>query len=61
MTAGLHVPVIAGELVDDVGNRSGVSLRQYGPKGSKVVVISGFTSISSVVGRAHSPAIGVNV
>ena len=43
MVAGLHVPVIAGELVELPGNNPGIAPTQYGPKAENVGIIFGFT------------------
>jgi len=61
IVAGLHVPVIP--LVEVVGNAGGVSPLQIDmlvPK-LKVGVIFGFTVTTNVAGKAHCPAVGVNV
>ena len=59
MVAGDHVPVTP--LVEVPGRAGAVLLRQNGPMGLKVGVISGFTVTSMVTGKAHWPASGVKV
>ena len=61
ITDGFQVPVIAGLSFDDPGRIPGVSPIQYGPIGSNVGWTLGNTSISIVVGKAHSLDNGVKV
>ena len=59
LTAGAHVPVIAGVFVEFVGKTGATSPEQIGDTAVKVGVICGLTVIVSVVVVAQSPAVGV--
>ena len=61
MIAGFQVPVMAGKLVEPVGNIGAALLRQRGPIGANVGLISGSMVISIVAIPAQSPLSGVNV
>ena len=53
MTAGTQVPVIGGELFDNVGNTPGIALKQYGPNCVKVGVMLFDTTTVIVVVVPH--------
>jgi hypothetical protein len=53
ITAGLHVPVIAGIFVELAGNDGAAEFRQSGPICANVGVILEVTTISIVVVAAH--------
>ncbi len=59
--AGDHVPVIAGEFVEDVDKADNVAPAQMGATCVNVGVTFGFTVMVIVVVVAQSPAVGVNV
>ncbi len=59
--AGDHVPVIAGEFVEDVGKADNVAPAQMGATCVNVGVTFGFTVMVIVAVVAQSPAVGVNV
>ena len=59
--AGLHVPVIAGASVDDVGNVGAVPFAQIAVNGANVGVTFGVTVCTNVCVVAHWPAVGVKV
>ena len=61
MTAGFHVPEIAGLLVELAGSKGGVEFWQSVPMGVKVGVISVVMTMSMVTALAHWPVAGVNV
>jgi hypothetical protein len=61
MVAGLHVPVIVGELVELPGNNPGVAPTQYGPKAENVGVTFGFTFTVTEALLGHPDAEAVNV
>jgi hypothetical protein len=58
--AGDQVPVIAGELVEEVG-KVNVAPEQIGPGLVNVGVTFGFTVTVIDAVLAHCPAVGVNV
>lgn len=58
---GLQVPVIAGLLVEELGNVIGVEFWQSGLMGLKVGTTGGFTTMFMVAWSAHWPASGVKV
>ena len=60
-SAGDHVPVIAGMLVDDVGNAAKVAPLHIGATCVNVGTILGLTVIVIVFVDAQSPAVGVKV
>jgi hypothetical protein len=53
IVAGLHVPVIAGILVELAGNDGATEFRQSGPICAKVGVMLEVTRIFMVVAEAH--------
>ena len=57
--AGLHTPLIP--LVEVVGKTGAVAPLHIDAIGLNVGVINGLTVMVSVVGIAHTPAVGVNV
>ena len=59
ITAGLHVPVTP--LVDVVGNSGAVAPLQMLAGIVNVGVVFGVTVTLIVTGKAHKPAVGVNV
>ena len=61
ITAGLHVPVIGGILVEFTGNTGAVLFWQSGPICANAGVIWVSMVISMVAVIAHWPAFGVNV
>ncbi len=61
IVAGLHVPVIAGVLVELVGKTGAGLLRHNGPIASNSGTVGLVISISRVAIVAHWPAVGVNV
>ena len=61
LTAGAHVPVIAGRLVEDKGNTGAAANWQTFGMAAKVGVICGSTVMLKVVVVAHCPAVGVKV
>jgi len=59
--AGVHVPLMAGLLVELVGSADKVAPAQMGDTCVKVGTIFGFTTMVMVAVVAHCPALGVNV
>ena len=59
--AGLHVPVIAGLLVELIGNAASAAPEHIGATALKVGMMLGVTVIINDVVVAHCPAVGVNV
>ena len=61
ITAGAHVPVMGGPLVELSGSIPGVVFWQYGPNCVKVGVGGAVILTVMVAVVAHWPAVGVNV
>ena len=61
ITAGLHVPVIGGALVELPGRVGAVEFSHNGPIGAKVGNTGSFITMVIVVCVAHIPAPGVKV
>ena len=59
--AGLHVPVMAGEFVELVGNAGMVAPEQYGPTGVNVGVITAAIVTDVVAVAPGQPPLGASV